>query len=138
MNPLQQLEATGQAVWLDYLSRSLIASGELARLIDEDGLKGLTSNPSIFEKAIGEGDDYDRRRCSNSQARATTAPTTLYEHLAIADIQAAADVLRPVYDRTKRPRRLRQPGGLALSRQRHRRHASPRRGGCGRRSTGPT
>src|SRR5579864_422492 len=58
MNPLKQLEACGQSVWLDYLKRSLIESGELRTLIEHDGLKGVTSNPSIFEKAIGETDEY--------------------------------------------------------------------------------
>ena len=58
MNPLKQLEVCGQSPWLDYLKRSLIKSGELRRLVERDGLKGVTSNPSIFEKAIAESDDY--------------------------------------------------------------------------------
>ena len=58
-NPLLKLSEAGQAVWLDYLHRKILEDGELKRLIDEDGLKGMTSNPSIFQKAIGEGDDYD-------------------------------------------------------------------------------
>ncbi len=60
-NPLRQLETVRQAVWLDYLHRKILDNGELKRLIDADGIKGLTSNPSIFEKAIGEGDTYDAR-----------------------------------------------------------------------------
>ncbi|HTM83265.1 transaldolase [Asticcacaulis sp.] len=99
MNPLQQLEACGQAPWLDYLIRSLIEKGELKALIDHDGLKGVTSNPSIFQKAIGESDEYTAAiRDFRAGGERTTAE--IYEHLAITDIQAAADVLGPVYDRT--------------------------------------
>jgi transaldolase / glucose-6-phosphate isomerase len=97
-NPLRQLEAAGQAVWLDYLHRKILEDGELKRLIDEDGIKGLTSNPSIFEKAIGEGDAYDDRV---QAALKTTdgAPMSIYERIAIADIQAAADIFRPTWER---------------------------------------
>ena len=100
MNPLKQLEACGQSVWLDYLKRSLIETGELATLIQRDGLKGITSNPSIFEKAIGESDEY-RGALKQFQAQADHSISAIYEHLAIADIRAAADVLRPVYDKTQ-------------------------------------
>jgi len=97
-NPLRQLEAARQAVWLDYLHRKILENGELKRLIDEDGIKGLTSNPSIFEKAIGEGDTYDE---SVQAALKTTdgSPNAIYERLAIADIQDAADIFRPTWDR---------------------------------------
>jgi transaldolase/glucose-6-phosphate isomerase len=97
-NHLRELEAAGQAVWLDYLHSRILQDGELARLIDEDGLKGLTSNPSIFEKAIGEGDAYDAR-IRAELARTDRKPLTIFEHLAIADIQAAADVFRPTFER---------------------------------------
>ena len=100
MNPLKQLEACGQSVWLDYLKRSLIETGELATLIERDGLKGITSNPSIFEKAIGESDEY-RGALKQFQAQADHSISAIYEHLAIADIRAAADMLRPVYDKTQ-------------------------------------
>ena len=100
MNPLKQLEECGQSVWLDYLKRSLVEKGELRQLIERDGLKGLTSNPSIFEKAIGESDEY-QQAIEAFQARGDHSTTDIYEHLAIADIQAAADVLRPVYETTK-------------------------------------
>ena len=100
MNPLKQLEACGQSVWLDYLKRSLIDTGELATLIERDGLKGITSNPSIFEKAIGESDEY-RGALKQFQAQADHSISAIYEHLAIADIRAAADMLRPVYDKTQ-------------------------------------
>ena len=100
MNPLKQLEACGQSVWLDYLKRSLIETGKLATLIERDGLKGITSNPSIFEKAIGESDEY-RGALKQFQAQADHSISAIYEHLAIADIRAAADMLRPVYDKTQ-------------------------------------
>jgi transaldolase/glucose-6-phosphate isomerase len=97
-NPLRQLESLGQAVWLDYLHRRILEDGALQRLIDDDGLKGLTSNPSIFEKALGEGDYYDQRL---QAALKTTdgSPTAIYERIAVADIQAAADIFRPTFDR---------------------------------------
>ena len=100
MNPLKQLEACGQSPWLDYLKRSLIEKGELRTLIERDGLKGITSNPSIFEKAIGESDEY-KDALKQFQAQADHGISDIYEHLAIADIRAAADVLRPVYDKTQ-------------------------------------
>ena len=100
MNPLQQLGACGQSPWLDYLKRSLIESGELRTLIERDGLKGVTSNPSIFEKAIGESDEYTLA-LKQFQSLADHSVSAIYEHLAIADIRAAADVLRPVYERTE-------------------------------------
>jgi transaldolase len=98
-NPLQQLGEVGQAVWLDFIDRKILETGGLKKLIAEDGLKGVTSNPSIFEKAMGEGPDYDERlRAFLAQGRAEAAE--VYEHLAIGDIQDAADQLRPVYDAT--------------------------------------
>jgi transaldolase/glucose-6-phosphate isomerase len=101
MNPLQQLATCGQSPWLDYLKRSLIRNGELQTLIERDGLKGLTSNPSIFEKAIAESDDYAGAMAQYLKG-ADHGVSDIYEHLAIADIQAAADILRPVYDQTQR------------------------------------
>ncbi|QEX16216.1 glucose-6-phosphate isomerase [Hypericibacter terrae] len=100
MNPLKQLETCGQSVWLDYLKRSLIEKGELRLLIEQDGLKGVTSNPSIFERAIGETDEYAAalRQFQVSEDHGVTA---IYEHLAIADIRAAADILHPVYEATQ-------------------------------------
>jgi transaldolase len=97
MTKLEQLADIGQAVWLDFIRRSLIASGELGTLVQE-GLRGMTSNPTIFEKAIAGSDDYDddiRRLVSGG---CTVAE--IYEALAFDDIRAAADVLRPVYERT--------------------------------------
>jgi transaldolase len=100
MNAVKALQTYDQSVWLDYIGRHLITSGELQRLIDEDGLRGMTSNPAIFEKAISGSTDY---------AAALTAlgglnldAVGLYERLAVHDIQDAADILRPVYEETRR------------------------------------
>ena len=100
MNPLQQLGTYGQSIWLDYIRRGLITSGELARLVREDGLKGVTSNPAIFEKAIAGSTDYAEALRSLEENR-DLGVMTIYERLAIRDIQDAAGVLRPVYDQTK-------------------------------------
>src|SRR5258706_995188 len=100
-NHLKELNRYGQSVWLDYIRRSLIVSGELQHLIDEDGLRGVTSNPAIFEKAIAGSTDYSEALAAAERAK-DTEPMELYESLAIKDIQDAADVLRSVYDQTKR------------------------------------
>lgn len=98
MNPVRELQNHGQAIWLDFLARGFIINGDLKQLIDTDGLRGVTSNPSIFEKAIGSSDEYDDAivRLMKNGDRSVA---DLYEQLAIEDIQHAADVLRPVYDR---------------------------------------
>jgi transaldolase / glucose-6-phosphate isomerase len=100
MNPLRALAEKGQSVWLDFLSRDIIANGHLKRLIDDDGLSGITSNPSIFEKAIGESNSYDDE-IKRLVGKGDTALGTIYEHLVTADITAAADMLRPLYDKTE-------------------------------------
>ncbi|MCK1736001.1 bifunctional transaldolase/phosoglucose isomerase [Bradyrhizobium sp. 138] len=100
MNPVKELEKHGQAVWLDFLARGFIAKGDLKRLIDTDGVKGVTSNPSIFEKAIGSSDEYDAP-IGKALKRGDRTVADLFEAVAIEDIQNAADVLRPVYDRLK-------------------------------------
>jgi transaldolase / glucose-6-phosphate isomerase len=97
MNPVKALESHGQAVWLDFLARGFVAKGDLQRLIDTDGVKGVTSNPSIFEKAIGSSDEYDAP-ISKALKKGDRPVADLFEELAIEDIQHAADVLRPVYD----------------------------------------
>jgi transaldolase/glucose-6-phosphate isomerase len=98
-NPLLALLECGQSVWYDYLRRSLITSGELKRLITEDGLRGMTSNPSIFEKAITGSNDYDEQ-LAELRAAGGGDPKELFEQLALRDIRDAAGVLRPVYDET--------------------------------------
>jgi transaldolase/glucose-6-phosphate isomerase len=100
-NPLKDLLKYGQSVWLDYIRRNLITSGELKRLIDEDGLRGMTSNPSIFEKAIAGSTDY-ADLLKSLQPRTDLDAKARYEILAIRDIQDAADILRPVYEGSKR------------------------------------
>lgn len=100
MNPLKQLEQCGQAPWLDFVRRSLIQKGELATLVQRDGLKGVTSNPAIFEKAIGHSDEY-LEDLKNFQASGDHSISEIYEHLAIGDIRAGADVLRPVFEQTQ-------------------------------------
>ena len=100
-NPLKQLLKFGQSVWLDYIRRDLLTSGELKRLIEEDGLRGMTSNPTIFEKAITGGKLYDDL-LNSLRPRTDLDAKGRYEILAIRDIQDAADFLRPVYDSSKR------------------------------------
>jgi transaldolase/glucose-6-phosphate isomerase len=100
MNPVKALENHGQAIWLDFLARGFVAKGDLQKLIDTDGVKGVTSNPSIFEKAIGSSDEYDGA-IGNALEKGDRPVAELFEHLAVEDIQHAADVLRPVYDRLK-------------------------------------
>ena len=99
MNPLQELRRFGQSVWLDYLRRGLVQSGELKRLIDEFAVSGITSNPTIFNKAISGSTDYDQalRALVESGVR---DPKTLFLHLAVDDIAMTADVFRPIYDET--------------------------------------
>jgi transaldolase/glucose-6-phosphate isomerase len=98
MNPVKALESHGQAVWLDFLARGFVAKGDLKKLIDTDGVKGVTSNPSIFEKAIGSSDEYDAP-IGKALKTGDRNVADLFERLAVEDIQNAADVLRPVYDK---------------------------------------
>jgi len=97
-NPLRQLGTLGQSIWLDYIRRDLIADGGLRRLIEEDGLRGMTSNPSIFEKAIVDSHDYDED--IRALALKGKSPKEIYEVLSQRDVQNAADEFRPLYDRT--------------------------------------
>lgn len=100
MNPVKALENHGQSVWLDFLARGFVTKGDLQKLIDTDGVKGVTSNPSIFEKAIGSSDEYDGA-IGKALKKGDRPVAELFEQLAVEDIQSAADVLRPVYDRLK-------------------------------------
>jgi transaldolase / glucose-6-phosphate isomerase len=99
MNPLRKLAESGQSVWLDFLSRDIIANGELKRLIAEDSVAGVTSNPAIFEKAIGGSTSYDGEIARLSEAGEKSV-TTIYEQLATADVAAAADLFRPLYEQS--------------------------------------
>ncbi|MCO5130843.1 MAG: bifunctional transaldolase/phosoglucose isomerase [Xanthobacteraceae bacterium] len=100
MNPVKSLQKHGQAVWLDFLARGFIANGDLRKLIDDDGVRGVTSNPAIFEKAIGSSDEYDGAIAAALKAHDRPV-TALFEAVAVEDIRNAADVLRPVYDQLK-------------------------------------
>ena len=99
MNPLNQIRKMDQSIWLDLLDRELMDSGKLQDLIDYDDLRGLTSNPSIFEKAISGSSDYDQDIVKFSQ-KEDNNPAIFFD-LAIADIQRAADLFKPVYEKTK-------------------------------------
>lgn len=98
-NPLVDLGQQGQSVWYDNIGRSMITSGELGRLIQDDGLCGMTSNPAIFEKAISGSDDY--KGALHQLAHAALTPLQIYEAIAIEDIRWAADVMLPVFERTE-------------------------------------
>src|SRR5690348_6390824 len=100
MNPLKQLQEYGQSVWLDYIRRDLLTGGGLKRLRDEDGLRGVTSNPTIFDKAIAGSADYDESLRSLLAKDPHASAENMFDHLEIEDIQMAADILRPVYDET--------------------------------------
>jgi transaldolase len=98
MNPIKELDALGQSIWLDYIRRDLITTGKLKKMIEEEGLRGMTSNPAIFEKAIVESHDYDQA-IQNLRKKGKNEKE-IYDALTIEDVQAAADVFRPVYDQT--------------------------------------
>ncbi|MDP2337402.1 MAG: transaldolase, partial [Bacteroidota bacterium] len=97
-NPLKKLESLGQSIWLDYIRRDLIVNGELQHLIDEDGLRGMTSNPAIFEKAIAESNIYDPE--IRKLALLNKDINTIYETLSQQDVRSAADVFGPLYEKT--------------------------------------
>jgi transaldolase len=97
-NPLKELGTLGQSIWLDYIRRDLITSGGLRRLIEEDGLRGMTSNPSIFEKAIADSHDYDED--IRAMALKGKGAEAIYEALSQSDVQSAADAFRPLYAAT--------------------------------------
>jgi transaldolase len=98
-NPLLRLESFGQGIWMDFIRRETLSSGELRRLIEEDGLRGMTSNPSIFEKAIAGSHDYDD--AIRALALEGKSIAEIYQALAVEDIQRAADLFHPIYDQTE-------------------------------------
>ncbi|MCC7498625.1 MAG: bifunctional transaldolase/phosoglucose isomerase [Bryobacterales bacterium] len=98
LNPLRQLAGFGQAFWLDYIRREFTRHGGLRRLVEEDGLRGVTSNPSILEKAMEET-EY-RQQIQGATCEAASSSQTIFDHVAVRDVRDAADVLRPVYDAT--------------------------------------
>ena len=101
VNPLKQLQTFGQSIWLDYIRRDLLKDGALQRLIDDDGLRGMTSNPAIFEKAIAGSTQY-QDFLDSLAGRTDLDAKARYEMLAIRDIQDAADLLAPVYRNTRK------------------------------------
>ncbi|MEO6259035.1 MAG: transaldolase family protein, partial [Thermoanaerobaculia bacterium] len=98
-NPFNELVKTGQSVWYDQMERRLVSSGALQKMIEEDDLRGLTSNPTIFEKAIGGSEDYNAQL--SGLASQNKSRDEIYDELVIEDISHAADVFRSVYDKTK-------------------------------------
>jgi transaldolase len=98
MNPLLQLRECGQSYWMDTLSRRMIQSGELKKRVTEEGLRGITSNPTIFDKAISGNNDYDDQ--IKQLTTASRSVSEIYEALVVKDVQDACDILRPVYDET--------------------------------------
>lgn len=99
-NPLIELEKYGQSIWLDNISRGIIKNCELKGLVENDGLSGVTSNPTIFQKAIGKGNDYDEQLKELVKKNPNISAYDIFVELAVKDIQDGADTLRPVYDRT--------------------------------------
>ncbi len=99
-NPLLQLKAQGQSVWYDTVDRAQLVSGQFKRLLDEDGIVGVTSNPTIFQKSISHGDAYDVQMTQLVKAGKSTSE--IYDALVIKDITTVADMLRPIYDKTNR------------------------------------
>src|SRR5438477_12763781 len=97
-NPLQRLADFGQSVWLDNIRRGLITSGELRRMIDEDAVVGVTANPTIFEKAIAGSTDYDT--AIEELVKQGKSAADIFKILMIEDISSAADIFRPIYDKT--------------------------------------
>jgi transaldolase len=100
MNPLCTLRGAGQSIWLDFLRRGLITDGGLVRLIQEDGVTGVTSNPTIFAKAIGGWSDYDEAIALLARQGRGSSPLEVFYDLALADVRMAADLFRPVYEQT--------------------------------------
>jgi transaldolase len=98
-NRLREIEALGQAIWIDNLNRDLLDTGKLRSLFEEDGLTGVTSNPTIFEKGMGHSDAYDD--AFREVAAETDDPQEIFERLALRDVRDAADLLRPVFERTE-------------------------------------
>ena len=98
-SPLNQMSVLGTAVWLDFVDRKFLEAGGMKKLVEEDGLTGVTSNPTIFEKAMGHGNAYDDSLAEFDRGNPHAATIDRYEALAVQDIKAAAETLRPVYDR---------------------------------------
>ncbi len=103
-NKLREIEALGQAIWIDNLNRQLLDDGTLADLIEQDGISGVTSNPTIFEKGMGNSDRYDD--AFREVAADTDDPQEIFERLALQDVRDAADLLRPTFESTRETKKL--------------------------------
>src|ERR1051326_262062 len=99
MNRLKQLTANGQSIWLDYINRKFVVDGELRRMIEEDHVTGMTSNPTIFDQAITHGDEYEG--AIHRAAERNLSAHDAYTEIVVADVQMAADEFREVFERTK-------------------------------------
>ncbi len=99
-DPIQKTRRLGQSIWLDYIRRNLITSGELEKMV-RDGISGITSNPAIFQKAIAQSDDYQEALQSLLRSDPNANVEAIYEYLAVEDIQMATDILRPIYEASK-------------------------------------
>src|SRR5437764_1858293 len=99
-NPLLLLKTYGQSVWYDNIDRAQLASGQFKRLLDEDGVVGVTANPTIFQKSISHGNAYDEQMTQLVKEGKSTSE--IYETMVIQDIRTVADILRPIYDSTER------------------------------------
>ena len=106
MNPLSELRQRGQSIWLDYIRRDLVLNGELKQLIEGDGMRGVASNPSIFEKAIDGSTQYDEALWALFAQNPSIEPRMIYDTLSIEDVRHAADILKPGYE---------ESGGLMAS-----------------------
>ncbi len=98
MNALLELRKHSQSVWLDYIRRDFVLNGELKQLVDRDGVSGVTSNPTIFEKAIDCGGQYDEALRESFGRNSSAEPRAIYDEIAIEDVRNAADVLRSVFE----------------------------------------
>src|ERR1700676_1347976 len=98
MSPLLDVRKRGQSVWLEYIRRDLVQNGELKQHVDQDGVSGVTSNPTIFEKAIDGSGQYDEALHESFARNSSAEPRAIYDEIAIEDVRKAADVLRSVFD----------------------------------------
>ena len=112
-NPLVELQKLGQSIWYDNIRRSLILTGDLQAKIEGDALRGVTSNPAIFEKAIAGSTDYNESL--KELAKQGKSAQEIYEILAVGDIQMAADLLQSGLQEDRQARRVCQPGGVAFA-----------------------
>ena len=132
VNTVKQLQTLGQSIWLDYIRRDLLTGGELKRLIDEDGLRGMTSNPVDFRERPSPAARFIRIFSTRSPSAPTSTPRAATNCSRFATFKTAADLLTPGVPQHEAARRIREPGSLSVSRQRHRGHYRRSAAACGR------